>query len=70
MLETQVDNYDTVEGATKFIMSAEFAENPIGTDFDVEEMVTAIQNDVDESVLKKRKEIGRRGMPDLAKPDG
>ncbi|KAE8357829.1 hypothetical protein BDV27DRAFT_164151 [Aspergillus caelatus] len=69
MLETQIDNYDTVEDAIKFMTAAEFAENPIGTDFDVEVMVTAIQNGLDESVLKKRKEIGRRGMPDLAKSD-
>ncbi|KAL2845108.1 Glyoxalase/Bleomycin resistance protein/Dihydroxybiphenyl dioxygenase [Aspergillus pseudodeflectus] len=66
MLETQVDNFDSVEDATKHMMSPEFAENPIGTDFDAEEMIVALKSGVAESVLKKRKEIGPRGMPDLA----
>lgn len=66
MLETQVDNFDSVEGATGFMMSDKFAENPIGTDFDAEEMIAALRSGADEHVLKKRKEIGPRGMPDLA----
>jgi catechol-2,3-dioxygenase len=65
MLETQVDNFDTVEEATEFMMTDNHAENPIGTDFDVEELITAIRSGVEESVLKKRKEIGPRGIPDL-----
>lgn len=66
MLETQIDNFDSVEDATEFMMSDEFATNPIGADFDAEEIILAIRSGVEESVLKKRKEIGPRGMPDLA----
>lgn len=66
MLETQVDNFDTVDDATAFMISEKFAENPIGTDFNAEEMIAAIKNGEDESDLKKRREIGPRGMPDLA----
>lgn len=66
MLETQVDNFDTVDEATAFMMSDKFSENPIGTDFDVEEMITALQAGRDEKLLKKRVEIGPREMPDLA----
>ncbi|KAH7141943.1 glyoxalase bleomycin resistance protein dioxygenase [Dactylonectria macrodidyma] len=66
MIETQVDNFDTVEDATVFMMSDKFAQNPIGTDFDAEEMIAAIKNGEDDRVLKTRREIGRRAMPDLA----
>lgn len=66
MLETQVDNFDTVEEATAFMMSDEFAENPIGTDFDAEEMIGKLRAGAEERVLKKRVEIGSRAIPDLA----
>ncbi|KAH7159410.1 glyoxalase bleomycin resistance protein dioxygenase [Dactylonectria estremocensis] len=66
MLETQVDNFDTVEKATAFMLSDEFSKNPIGTDFDAEALIDALRKGEDEKVLMKRKEIGPRGMPDLA----
>ncbi|EXA51260.1 hypothetical protein FOQG_10829 [Fusarium oxysporum f. sp. raphani 54005] len=66
MLETQVDNFDTVYATTQFMTSESFAENPVGTDFDPEELISAIQKGVPESTLKQRKEIGARPMPDLA----
>ncbi|KAL4801510.1 Glyoxalase/Bleomycin resistance protein/Dihydroxybiphenyl dioxygenase [Aspergillus unguis] len=66
MLETQVDNFDTVDDANAFMMSSYFAENPIGTDFDPEEMIKAITRGEDERALKKRREIGARELPDLS----
>lgn len=66
MLETQVDNFDTVEEATAFMISEPFAQNPIGTDFDAEELIASLKNGEDEHLLKKRVEIGPREMPDLA----
>ncbi|KAJ6017888.1 Glyoxalase/Bleomycin resistance protein/Dihydroxybiphenyl dioxygenase [Penicillium sp. IBT 35674x] len=66
MLETQVDNFDTVEGANAFMMSKEFAENPIGTDFDAEEMIQAIKSGEEDHTLKKRREIGSRGLSDVS----
>lgn len=66
MLETQVDNFDTVEEATAFMMGDRFSENPIGADFDAEEMIAAIKRGEDERVLKTRREVGPRGLPDLA----
>lgn len=66
MLETQVDNFDTVDEATAFMRGAHFGENPIGTDFDPEELIAALRRGEKESDLKKRREIGPRGMPDLA----
>ncbi|KAM0414664.1 hypothetical protein ACHAPT_013490 [Fusarium lateritium] len=66
MLETQVDNFDTVDEATAFMKSSKFAENPIGTDFNPDDLISAINEGVSEETLKKRKEIGPREMPDLA----
>ncbi|KAF5008753.1 hypothetical protein FDECE_4990 [Fusarium decemcellulare] len=66
MLETQVDNFDTVEEATAFMTSEKFSENPIGTDFDPEELISAINQGTPENLLKERREIGPQGMPNLA----
>ncbi|KAH8885887.1 glyoxalase bleomycin resistance protein dioxygenase [Thozetella sp. PMI_491] len=65
-LETQVDNFDSADAATAFMMSREFGENPIGTDFNAEDFIAALRRGEDEGALKKRKEIGPRGIPDLA----
>jgi catechol-2,3-dioxygenase len=62
-LETQVDNFDTNEATTKFMESATFAENPIGADFDPEELIERIKAGEDVAELKKRIEIGPRGIP-------
>ncbi|RFU29323.1 hypothetical protein B7463_g7007, partial [Scytalidium lignicola] len=37
-LETQVDNFDTPEEAAQFFQSKEFEDNPIGVDFNPEEL--------------------------------
>lgn len=66
MLETQVDNFDTVDEATEFMQGNYFSENPIGTDFDPEELIKKIKSGVPDSELKKRIEIGPRGLPDFS----
>ncbi|KAI3553357.1 glyoxalase/Bleomycin resistance protein/Dioxygenase [Colletotrichum abscissum] len=66
MLETQVDNFDTVDEATAFMMSDAFTENPIGVDFDADDMIGALRAGGDEKVLKKRREIGPHGLPDFS----
>jgi catechol-2,3-dioxygenase len=65
MLETQVDNFDTVEAANVFMSSPQFAENPIGTDVDPEDLIRKLRNGESEESLKKRVEIGAREVPDL-----
>lgn len=65
VLETQVDNFDTSDAANEFMSSDAFAENPIGTDFDPEDMIRRLKAGEDDSVLKKRKEIGPRGPPEF-----
>ncbi|OQE16629.1 hypothetical protein PENSTE_c023G09879 [Penicillium steckii] len=65
MLETQVDNFETNEEVGEFMMTEEFAMNPIGTDFDPEDLIARLGGGEDERVLKKRVEIGPRGLPDV-----
>jgi hypothetical protein len=63
MIETQVDNFDTMGEANDFMASKEFAENPIGTDFDPEDLIQKLRGGEDPSSIKRRIEIGARGMP-------
>jgi len=53
-LETQVNNFDTNNAATDFMESAAFAENPIGTDFDPEELIARIRAVEHDAKLKER----------------
>ncbi|KAL2418078.1 hypothetical protein ABEF95_009006 [Exophiala dermatitidis] len=63
-LETQVDNFDTAKEATVFMESNYFDENPIGTDFEPEDLITRLRNGESEHELKRRVEIGPRGPGD------
>jgi catechol-2,3-dioxygenase len=67
MLETQVDNFDSAEEATRYVESPAFSENPIGVDFDPEELIKRIEAGEDDASLKKRAEIGPRGIPDFVR---
>lgn len=67
-IETQVDNFPTVAEATAFMMSPEFAENPIGADFTPEELIEKLQNGEEEKVLKKRGYVGPRGIESMPIP--
>ncbi|KAL6250093.1 hypothetical protein RBB50_002394 [Rhinocladiella similis] len=60
MLETQVDNFDTVEKADEFMKSQSFSENPIGTEFDPEKLISRMLSGEEENVLKRRVESGPR----------
>ena len=61
-LEFQVDNYDTVEEATKFFFTDAFAQNPIGVDYDPEQLLARLQAGEDEAKLKLRPPSGPRGV--------
>jgi hypothetical protein len=65
MLETQVDNFDEPDSATEFMKSKFFAENPIGCDFDLEVYIQRLSKGESEAELKRRVEVGPRGLPDL-----
>ncbi|KAH7378389.1 Glyoxalase/Bleomycin resistance protein/Dihydroxybiphenyl dioxygenase [Phaeosphaeria sp. MPI-PUGE-AT-0046c] len=62
-IETQADSFEDPEEATRFMASKEFAENPIGVDFDPEDLIRRLQEGESEEVLKKRADIGPRGLP-------
>jgi catechol-2,3-dioxygenase len=62
-IETQVDNFDTNEKANAFMASKLFAENPIGTDFDPEDLVKRLKAGEDHAAIKKRIEIVPRILP-------
>ena len=66
MLETQVDNFDTVEEATQFMAGKEFMENPIGTDMDPEDYIARLKKGEPEANLRPRVEIGPRGPSNSA----
>ena len=59
-IETQVDNFDSVQAANDFMSSEYFRENPIGTEIDPDELLRRLEDGADESILKKRVEIGAR----------
>lgn len=58
--ETQVDNFETKEECMEFIEGESFAENPIGVDFDPEELVRRVKSGEDHKAIKKRPYIGSR----------
>jgi len=67
-IETQVDNFDTVEAASAMMASPEYAENPIGVDFDPEDVIRRLANGESQSVIKARKNIGPRGLDTIPPP--
>jgi len=64
-IETQVENFATLEEADAFMKSEAFAENPIGADFDPEVFVKRLESGEDEEVIKRREDVGPRGIPDI-----
>ncbi|CAH0051362.1 unnamed protein product [Clonostachys solani] len=58
--ELQVDNFDTADQAVAFMMTEEYAQNPIGVDIDVDEWLNRVKSGEDEAAIKKRPVIGQR----------
>lgn len=61
VLETQVDNFDTPEESIAFGKSDAYKVNPIGVDFEMEELIGKLDSGVKEEDLKVRPESGPRG---------
>jgi catechol-2,3-dioxygenase len=61
-IETQVDNFDSVEETDRFMKSEAFNENPIGADFEAEELVRKVEAGEDERVIKVRGDVGPRAI--------
>jgi hypothetical protein len=64
-LEFQVENFDTVEESTAFFYTEAFAENPIGVEFDPDDLLQKLRAGIPEAELKRRPDIGRRGLADI-----
>lgn len=60
VIELQADNFDTNHETDAFMKSASFAENPVGTDVDPEDLIRRLESGESELVLKRRVEIGPR----------
>lgn len=54
-IETQVDTFEDNDEATAYMLSAEFKANPVGTEFDPEELVRRLKSGEDHASIKKRK---------------
>jgi catechol 2,3-dioxygenase-like lactoylglutathione lyase family enzyme len=64
-LELQVENYDSVAESTQFFYSPAFAENPIGVEFDPDDMLRRLKAGESEAELKRRPDVGKRGLADI-----
>lgn len=64
-IELQVENYDTIEESTGFFFTEAFAENPIGVEFDPDELLRRYEAGEPETALKLRPDVGSRGLADI-----
>lgn len=62
-VELQIDNFDNLADASAWFDSGEFAENPIGVDFDPEDHLARLARGESHASIKQRPNIGPRGMP-------
>lgn len=62
ILETQTDNFDTVEEAMEYMTSEAYITNPLGVDFEMEDLVERIKGGEDEKSLKSRPASGPRSL--------
>ena len=62
-IETQVDNFDTADETTQYMMSQEFADNSVGFDFDIDELVVRVRSGEDHRSIKRRIGSGPRPNP-------
>jgi catechol-2,3-dioxygenase len=53
-MEFQVDNFDTATESAAYFLHEDFASNPIGVEFDPEELLRRLRSGESDAVLKKR----------------
>jgi catechol-2,3-dioxygenase len=61
-IEFQVDNFKTAAEAKAYCALPEFAENSVGVEFDPEDLLRRLEAGESEAVLKRRPNIGPRGI--------
>ena len=64
-IETQYDTM-TAEEATAYMKAPKFQENPIGVDFDPEDMIKRIKSGEPLESLVERGDIGPRGLDSVS----
>jgi catechol 2,3-dioxygenase-like lactoylglutathione lyase family enzyme len=64
-VELQVDNFESIEDATAFFYSDAFAENPVGVEFDPEDLLARFTAGEPEKDLKRRPNSGPKGLSDI-----
>jgi hypothetical protein len=64
-IETQVDNTSDVEAINAMMLSEELRENPIGVDFEPEDLIRRIKEGESLESLVFRPNIGPRGVESL-----
>ena len=52
ILETQVENMDTVEEVSSFMEGEAYRTNPIGVDFEMEDLIRRLKSGVDQKSIK------------------
>ncbi|UKZ72583.1 hypothetical protein TrVFT333_000215 [Trichoderma virens FT-333] len=62
VLETFVDVFDDMEKQNAYMTSKDFVENPIGVDFDPEDMLRRVQSGESKESIHKRPNIGPRDL--------
>jgi catechol 2,3-dioxygenase-like lactoylglutathione lyase family enzyme len=64
-IEFQVENFDTVAESGEFFYSEAFAENPIGVQFDPDDLLQRLRAGEPEQDLKRRPDIGKQSLADV-----
>lgn len=61
-LEFQIENFETVEESSAYFSSAAFDMNPVGVDFDPDDLLSRLLSGEPEESLKERPDIGPRTL--------
>ncbi len=60
--ELQIENFDSAQDMLEWAGKGEFTDNPIGVDFDPQELYQRLQAGTPDAQLKARPVIGKRGL--------
>lgn len=62
IVECQVENFETKEEAMEYMVGEDYAKNPLGVDFEMEDLIERIKGGESEESLKRRPDIGPRSI--------
>ena len=64
-VEAQIDNFESLVEADRYMRSGSYEENPVGVGFDPEELIEMLGNGADAEEIKKRVDVGPRDFRDI-----